>query len=144
MRIFKIIFFISLCTYLNAQMLKQSESTIKDEKTNLLWQDTKEGTVIKRDFLEAQNYCQNLELDGYKNWQMPNFLELFSIVDTKSYNPTLPKEFKYFVSDNYWSSKTFGHGASGEAFVVNFLSGAFNRELMVDKFYIRCVKDLNK
>ncbi|MBU0925319.1 DUF1566 domain-containing protein [bacterium] len=144
MKILKIIIFVSLLTCLNAQMVKQSESTLKDSKTNLLWQDTKEGTIIRRDFLEAQNYCQNLELDGYKNWQMPNFLELFSIVDTKSYNPTLPKEFKYFVSDNYWSSKTFGHGVSGEAFVVNFLSGAFNRELMVDKFYIRCVKDLSK
>ena len=144
MRIFKIIFFISLCTYLNAQMLKQSESTIKDEKTNLLWQDTKEVNSVKRDFEEAQKYCQNLELDGQKGWEMPNFLELFSIVDTKSYNPTLDKEFKYFISDNYWSNKTFGHGASGEAFVVNFLSGAFNRELMVDKFYVRCLKNLNK
>lgn len=144
MRIFKIIFFISLCTYLNAQMLKQSESTIKDEKTNLLWQDTKEVNSVKRDFEEAQKYCQNLELDGQKGWEIPNFLELFSIVDTKSYNPTLDKEFKYFISDNYWSNKTFGHGASGEAFVVNFLSGAFNRELMVDKFYVRCLKNLNK
>jgi hypothetical protein len=144
MRIFKIIFFISLCTYLNAQMLKQSEFTIKDEKTNLLWQDTKEVNSVKRDFEEAQKYCQNLELDGQKGWEIPNFLELFSIVDTKSYNPTLDKEFKYFISDNYWSNKTFGHGASGEAFVVNFLSGAFNRELMVDKFYIRCLKNLNK
>jgi hypothetical protein len=144
MKILNALIFMSILTYSNAQMIKESEFILKDSKTNLLWQDTKEGTIIRRDFLEAQNYCQNLELDGYKNWQMPNFLELFSIVDTKSYNPTLPKEFKYFVSDNYWSSKTFGHGASGEAFVVNFLSGAFNRELMVDKFYIRCVKDLNK
>ena len=47
-------------------MIKESEFILKDSKTNLLWQDTKEGTVIKRDFLEAQNYCQNLELDGYK------------------------------------------------------------------------------
>jgi hypothetical protein len=27
---------------------------------------------------------------------------------------------------------------------VNFLSGAFNRELMVDKFFVRCVKSLDK
>ena len=88
MKILKIIIFVSLLTCLNAQMVKQSESTLKDSKTNLLWQDTKEGTIIRRDLLESQNYCQNLELDGYKNCQMPNFLELISIVDTKSYNPT--------------------------------------------------------
>ena len=144
MKILNAFVFIGILSCLNAQMVKESESTLKDTKTNLLWQDTKETTTLKTDFLEAQNYCKNLELDGHKNWQMPNFLELFSIVDPKSYNPTLPKEFKYFVTDNYWSNKTFGHGTSGEAFVVNFLSGAFNRELMVDKFYIRCVKDLNK
>ena len=74
MKILNALIFMSILTYSNAQMIKESEFILKDSKTNLLWQDTKEGTVIKRDFLEAQNYCQNLELDGYKNWQMPNFL----------------------------------------------------------------------
>ena len=92
MKILNALIFMSILTYSNAQMIKESASILKDSKTNLLWQDTKEGTIIRRDFLEAQDYCKNLELDGYKNWQMPNFLELFSIVDTKSYNPTLPKE----------------------------------------------------
>lgn len=144
MKILKALLFLTLITYLNAQLVKESVSTITDTKTNLLWQDEKDINSEKRTFDEALNYCSNLEIDGYKNWQLPSFLELFSIVDTKSYNPTLPKEFNHFVSDNYWTNKTFGHGASGEAFVVNFLSGAFNRELMADKFYTRCVKSLNK
>ena len=144
MKILNVLIFMSILTYSNAEMIKQSESTIKDTKTNFLWQDTKEVNTEKRTFGDAQKYCKNLELDGYKNWEMPKFMELFSIVDTKAYNPTLSKEFKYIVSDNYWTSKTFGNGASGEAFVINFLSGAFNRELMEDKFFVRCFKSMNK
>ena len=70
-------------------------------------------------------------------------MELFSIVDTKVYNPTISENFKYVASDNYWSSKIFGHASSQEAFVVNFLSGAFNREKMGEEFYVRCYTKSN-
>lgn len=144
MKVLKVLFFASLLTYANAQLVRESDNIIKDTKSNFLWQDSKEVKTEKRSFSEAKEYCKKLELDGKKGWELPTFLAAFSIVDTKVYNPTLSKEFKNFVSDNYWTSKTFGHGTSGEAFVVNYLSGAFNRFVMEDKFYVRCYKDLNK
>lgn len=124
----------------NADIVKNSANTIKDTKTNYLWQDTKDVSTIKRTFEDAVGYCKNLELDGHKSWDLPGFVELFSIVDTKVYNPTISGNFKYVVSENYWSAKTFGHATSKEAFVVNFLSGAFNREKMDETFYVRCYK----
>lgn len=142
MKIYSVLFLFFIMTYCNAQLINQSESVIKDTKTNYLWQDAKEVNSVKRSFNQAKDYCKNLELDGYRNWQLPTFMGLFSLVDTKVYNPTLSKKFKYFVSNNYWTSKTFGHATSGEAFVINFLSGAFNRELMEDKFFVRCFKPL--
>ncbi|MCK9492490.1 MAG: DUF1566 domain-containing protein [Sulfurimonas sp.] len=124
----------------NADIVKNSANTIKDTKTNYLWEDTKEVATTKRTFEEAVSHCQNLELDGHKSWKLPGFVELFSIVDTKVYNPTISGNFKYVVSENYWSAKTFGHATTKEAFVVNFLSGAFNREKMDETFYVRCYK----
>ncbi|EQB39236.1 hypothetical protein M947_07130 [Sulfurimonas hongkongensis] len=124
----------------NADIVKNSTNTIKDTKTNYLWEDTKEASTTKRTFDDAVNYCKNLELDGHKSWELPGFVELFSIVDTKVYNPTISENFKYVVSENYWSAKTFGHATTKEAFVVNFLSGAFNREKMDKTFYVRCYK----
>jgi len=124
----------------NADIVKNSANTIKDTKTNYLWQDTKDVLTTKRSFKDAIGYCKNLELDGYKSWELPGFTELFSIVNTKMYNPTISENFKFVVSDNYWSSKMFGHASSQEAFVVNFLSGAFNREKMDKVFYVRCYK----
>ena len=143
MKLIKTLLFLSLITFANANIVRVSENIVKDEKTNLLWQDSKDVKINKKNYKEANEYCKNLELDGQKGWNVPTFLAAFSIVDTKVYNPTLSKEFKNFVSDNYWTTKTFGHGTSGEAFVVNYLSGAFNRFLMDEKFYVRCYKDLN-
>ncbi len=144
MRLWKVLLLASLVTFSQAQIVNHSESIIKDTKSNFLWQDDKIVKTEKRSFNDAIDYCKNLEIDNITGWQLPGFLELFSIVNTKSYNPTLSKKFKNFVSDNYWSSKKFGHGSSTEAFVVNFQSGAFNRELMNEKFYVRCYKKLDK
>ncbi len=144
MKIVNIIAMSGLLTIASAQMISQSENIIKDNKTNFIWQDTKIVKTEKRSFADAKEYCSNLEIDGIKGWILPGFGELFSLVDMKVYNPTLSKSFKHFVPDNYWTTKTFGHATSGEAFVVNFKSGAFNRELMVDKFYVRCYKKLGE
>lgn len=136
------ILILSLCIAFtaNADIVKNSTNIMKDTRTNFLWQDTKDVTTTKRSFEEAVGYCKNLELDGYKSWELPGFVELFSIIDTKLYNPSISKNFKFVLADNYWSSKTFGHATSKEAFVVNFLSGAFNREKMDGSFYVRCYK----
>ena len=144
MKLIKSLLLLSSISFLNAQMVSVSENILKDTKTNFLWQDTKEVKTKKINYAQAKQYCKNLKLDGHSNWEVPTFLAAFSIVDTKVYNPTLPKEFQHFVSDNYWTTKTFGHGMSGEAFVVNYLSGAFNRFPMEEHFYVRCYKDLNK
>ena len=144
MKLLTILFITGLLSFANAQMINESNNIIKDTKTNLLWQDNQEAKTQIMDYDTAVNYCKNLEIDGKKGWKVPGFGELFSIVNPKSYNPTLSKEFKNYVSDNYWTSKSFSHAMSKEAFVVNYLSGAFNRELMEDKFYVRCFKDLNK
>lgn len=139
------IFILSLFITLgaNADIVKNSANTIKDTKTNYIWQDTKDVKTTKRSFDEAVAYCKNLELEGHKSWELPGFVELFSIIDTKVYNPSISVNFKYVLPNNYWSSKTFGHGTSKEAFVVNFLSGAFNREKMDKKFYVRCYQKGN-
>lgn len=143
MKVLKSLLFIALFSTLNADFVRVSENVIHDTKTNFLWQDSKEAKVTKKSYKEAIKYCKSLELDGKKDWTIPTFLAAFSIVDTKVYNPTLPKEFKNYVTDNYWTDKTFGHGTSGEAFVVNYKSGAFNRFAMEEQYFVRCFKDLN-
>lgn len=143
MKLLNILILVFTFSYLNADLVRVSDTIIQDTKTKFLWEDTKEVKTQKRTFNEALLYCNNLKINDETNWKVPTFVALFSIVNTKLYNPTLSKEFNHFVSDNYWTNKTFGHATSGEAFVVDFLSGAFNRKSMDDKFYVRCYKEVN-
>lgn len=143
MKLITTLIFTVFLTFANAEIINESENIIKDTKTNLLWQDNTAAKTEKMSFHKAVEYCKNLKVDNLEGWELPGFLELFSIVDPKVYNPTLSEKFKNFVNDNYWSGKKFGHGTSTEAIVINFKSGAFNRELMVDNFYVRCYQKVN-
>ncbi len=142
MRLLNALIIVGLLSTANAQLTQESDNIIKDSKTNYLWQDNKAVTTNKLNFKDAMSYCRNLELDGVKGWELPGFLELFSIVNPKLYNPTLSKEFQHIIPGNYWSTKTFGHGTSKEAFVIDFKAGGFNRMKMTDAYLVRCVKKL--
>ncbi len=140
MNVLKLLLLTGLLSYANAALVRHSDNIVKDDKSMLLWQDSIDVKTKKFTFEESKRYCQNLSLDGQKGWKVPGFGELFSIVNPKSYNPTLSKEFKNYLSSNYWTTKGFSHGMSKEYFVVNFLSGAFNREHIDGKFSVRCYK----
>lgn len=144
MKIVRLLLLFGLLTYSNASLLRYSKNIVKDDKSNFLWQDSRDVKTKRVNYKEANAYCKNLTLDGQTGWEVPGFGEMFTIVNFKVYNPTLSKEFKNFLPDNYWTTKIFSHGISNEAFVVYFLSGAFNREKMDKKFFVRCYKNLNK
>ncbi|MCL3782607.1 DUF1566 domain-containing protein [Prolixibacteraceae bacterium JC049] len=61
------------------KLVDNNNGTITDKSTNLMWQKTDDGTG--RNWLEAINYCEDLELAGYTDWHLPHAKELHSIVD---------------------------------------------------------------
>ncbi|MBT3881963.1 MAG: DUF1566 domain-containing protein [Campylobacteraceae bacterium] len=126
--------------YANGDFINKSKSIIQDNQTSFLWQDTKEVKTIKRDFTEAVSYCKDLELDGIKGWELPNLKQLFTIVNTKKYNPAIYEEFKNINPDTYWTSKLFSRGASNDAYTITFKTGSLYRRNMNDKFFVRCIK----
>lgn len=56
-----------------------NDGTISDNATGLMWQKADDG--VARDWQEALEYGENLELAGYTDWRLPNIKELQSIVD---------------------------------------------------------------
>jgi hypothetical protein len=55
------------------------DSTITDLSTNLMWQKSDDGII--RNWEQALNYAEKLELAEYNDWRLPNAKELQSIVD---------------------------------------------------------------
>ncbi len=56
-----------------------SNGTISDQTTGLMWQQADDGQM--RDWEEALAYAETLELDGHADWRLPNAKELQSLVD---------------------------------------------------------------
>jgi hypothetical protein len=55
------------------------DGTITDLATGLMWQ--KGDSITTKNWQQALDYAENLELAGYKDWRLPNAKELQSIVE---------------------------------------------------------------
>jgi hypothetical protein len=81
------------------------DGTISDRATGLMWQKTDDGKG--RNWQEALDYCEHLELAGYDDWRLPDQKELHSIVDY-DFIPAINPIFH--ISDAkawFWSSTPF-------------------------------------
>jgi YD repeat-containing protein len=88
----------------------ENKDIVIDIASKLMWQDNREANTTKLTWKEAINYCENLELGGYKNWRLPNINELLTLTDYKDKN-IFKNTFKYVPiegEDSYsgtlWSS----------------------------------------
>ena len=59
--------------------IDNGDGTISDLATGLMWQKADDG--VSRDWEEALEYSENLELASFNDWRLPNAKELQSIVD---------------------------------------------------------------
>ena len=62
-----IIIFIS--TILNATLSRDTNGTVKDNITNLMWQDNISSSSVE--WVNAITYCENLTLGSFNNWKLP-------------------------------------------------------------------------
>jgi len=89
-------------TDLNTTRFIKIGDIVRDNLTKLDWQDSIKSE--KMSWKDALNYCENLSLEGYNDWNLPNQHELFSIVDYSRNYPAIYKEFQNTYIDKYWSS----------------------------------------
>ncbi len=84
------------------------DGTITDLNTGLIWQKTPD--FVKRNWTEAKEYADTLELAGYTDWRMPTIKELYSLIDfngnANSQTPVPYINTDYF--DFQWGDVTGG------------------------------------
>lgn len=147
---------------------------VTDNVTGLMWQqspDTSGDGEIdpndKQTYTEAISYCQNLNLGGYDDWQLPDIKQLYSLIDFQGTDPhpmqsddsnlipfidTAYFDFVYgdtaagerIIDAQYASStqyvSTVMNGASA-TFGVNFADGRIKGYPQNLDFYVRCVRN---
>lgn len=105
------------------------------EGTNTMWQ---RNETSKMTFQSAVDYCEKLDLEGYKDWRLPPIQVLNLIVDTKKRNPSGDKTmFPGLKSNIYWSASPNGHD---NAFCADFNDGNLLSENTKNLFHVRCFR----
>ena len=142
--IFGLFVMLGVVSLLHAEFERDgAKEVVIDKATNLMWQDNSDAKTIKKTWIEAINYCENLIFAGYSDWRLPNINELESIVNYEKFDPAARRVFQNVASDYYWSSTSVVND-SKNAWIVDFYDGHNNKYAKFkNDIYVRCVRDNN-
>ncbi len=118
------------------RFINTTADIVHDRLTRLLWQTR--PVKEKMNYSDAFEYCSNLRLDGESDWRLPRIKELASIIDEKSYSPSI---YHYFqAASRYYWSVTLNAADHDFAWVVNFGDAHIHSFRKRTENYVRCVK----
>jgi hypothetical protein len=120
---------------------EKSVKSVIDKSTNIMWQDDIEATQYLEDIEFAKLYCEELILNGYTDWKMPNIKQLQSIVDVNKKSPTVTKEFQYTSKNKYWSNTQFFMDESNYWY-VDFQTGITSNDKESNTYNVRCIREM--
>jgi hypothetical protein len=117
--------------------------SVSDESTGLVWEQQAPAETYVWGSANAagtaQNYCATLTVAGYRDWRLPTYIELSSLVDYSRTNPSINAAFLNTQYTGYWTS-TPAAGPSGLAWAVYFDNGAVGYNSLDNPYYARCVR----
>ncbi len=109
----------------------------------LMWQDELETKDLKLNALEATRYCKSLHLATKKDWRLPSYDELLTIVNYFRFDPAKIDEIEHIRSNRYWTSSADAADISANWY-VDFKYGQTGTALRDIKYNVRCVRDMEK
>lgn len=121
---------------------KRDDGYVVDKKNNILWEKfDRKRDKIKLKYTEAERYCENLKLLN-REWRLPTLDELYSIVNYNYVKPSVNRAIfghmhhKYYLSDDEFNDN--------EIYVVGFAVGSVATAPKSEKYFFRCVSDIEK
>lgn len=113
----------------------------KSAQEDIMWQDNEDVVRVKKSWTEAVGYCNNLNLNGYKDWALPDKDMLFDLFFEQP-------DLKFIADDLYWTSSEYSHDKAWRVY-FNY-NGGKNRQGNLtnnskdDKWYVRCYRKVQK
>jgi len=122
---------------------ENKKQVVHDTSHCLIWQDDNRTKVIKKNWKDAIEFCENLELGGYDDWRLPNINEIFTISDKSKIDPAIQSEFNNVNTKNhYWTSTSWnGNHTSPIAWTFDFSDSNDEDDDKNKELLIRCVRD---
>jgi len=114
---------------------------VVDKARKLVWQDDASVATVKKNWTEAEAYCKALILNGTKDWRLPSYDELISIVDYTKHTLAVMPAFKHIVSEYYWSSNIDIEDKENVKSIY-FGNGCPDGKSKKNRYFIRCVHKL--
>ena len=113
---------------------------VTDYANKLMWQDNETITASMHD---AIKYCESLQLGGYTDWRLPNFLELYTLADANLSDYALNSIFQSRGNKSqFWSSTIVSYNHSF-GWDVNFLFPGDDWDFRSDEDSVRCVRTIS-
>lgn len=115
------------------------DGTVTDDVTKLMWQQlTPLGDYTQPEALAS---CAGLSLGGYHDWRLPALIELVSIVDTGTYNPSIAAEvFPGTPAVGFYWASTPYVGLADNFWGVYFNNGYAAYNLASLGYSFRCIR----
>lgn len=110
-----------------------------------MWQDQELNSSDKLNSLEFKVYCRKLRLAKRKDWRVPTYDELISLVDYTKSNPANIDKIKHIVPQKYWSSSVDMANTKKKDFswFVDFMYGTSGVESDLSRLHFRCVREIS-
>jgi len=125
------------------------DAAVLDKETNLVWEqapDSESDPGDKKNWSDAQFFCNNRIVGGRKGWRLPTAQELTSLVDpdNPTGNPDLPPghPFSNVQSSDYWSATTNASNPTA-AWFLDFSDGTGGLALKTSATFVWCVRGGN-
>jgi len=133
----KLTLLFTLSVILSASYLREidgEDGVVLDTKTNLIWQDS---ALVEKSWQDAITYCEGLEIGIYKDWKLPNYTELYSIVDLSKSLPSQSDVFKEKSLSSYWTSTIY---EPEKIWTIDFTLGSNDFNIVQEsELKVRCV-----
>jgi len=121
--------------------LTRTASIVTDHTTGLQWQDDINITIETTSWINAINQCEELELNGFNDWRLPNINELYSIIERNTSDPALDTAvFQHYNSLFYWISTTDKYTPDNAWMIDGDLGYTSNDDNKDEVHYVRCVR----
>ncbi len=115
-----------------------TDEVVTDSLTGLMWQRM---YASPRKWANALTYCEDLDYGGHSDWRLPSVIELMSIVDDGTYNPSIDTDaFRGTPSDFFWTSTHHQTSADGVRY-VKFSNGIASYFRDTQGARVRCVRE---